>query len=177
MSHHSFHPTYSVDGTAAGEHLRRFRQQAGLSQLDLSLIVGVSQRHLSCVETGRAKASPGTLHALLRALDVPLDLCNAVFVVAGYAPRYVASSLDAPAMEVVHDAINHILQANNPAPAIVISSNWDITAANASAGLLLKIGSFDFYPHLQLSGCRSILRLRHCASNILSLPTLLPGRG
>ncbi|WP_064617064.1 helix-turn-helix domain-containing protein [Pseudomonas sp. GR 6-02] len=139
MSHHSFHPTYSVAGTAAGEHLRRFRQQAGLSQLDLSLIVGVSQRHLSCVETGRAKASPGTLHALLRALDVPLDLCNAVFVAAGYAPRYVASSLDAPAMEVVHDAINHILQANNPAPAIVISSNWDITAANASAGLLFEM--------------------------------------
>ncbi|MCK1791042.1 helix-turn-helix domain-containing protein [Pseudomonas violetae] len=139
MGHHSFHPTYSIPRTAAGEHLRRLRQQAGLSQLDLSLLVGVSQRHLSCVETGRAKASPGTLHALLTALDVPLDHCNAVFVAAGYAPRYVASALDAPALEIVRAAIDHILQANNPAPAIVISSNWDITAANASAGLLFEM--------------------------------------
>jgi transcriptional regulator with XRE-family HTH domain len=139
MGHHSFHPTYSVASNAAGEHLRRFRRQAGLSQLELSLIVGVSQRHLSCVETGRAKASPGTLHALLTALDVPLEHCNAVFVAAGYAPRYVASALDAPALEAVKDAIDHILQANNPAPAIVINSNWDITAANASAGLLFAM--------------------------------------
>ena len=139
MGHYSFHPAQPVSSTAAGEQLRRLRQQAGLSQLDLSLLVGVSQRHLSCVETGRAKASPGTLHALLTALDVPLEHCNAVFVAAGYAPRYVASALDAPALAVVHTAIEHILQANNPAPAIVINSNWDITAANASAGLLFEM--------------------------------------
>ncbi|WP_458718464.1 helix-turn-helix domain-containing protein [Pseudomonas gregormendelii] len=139
MGHHNFHPPHSAPCTNAGEHLRRFRQQAGLSQLDLSLLVGVSQRHLSCVETGRAKASPATLHALLTALDVPLEHCNAVFIKAGYAPRYAASALDAPALEAVHAAIDHILQANNPAPAIVISSNWDITAANASAGLLFEM--------------------------------------
>ncbi len=52
----------------AGEHLRRLRRQAQLSQLDLALITGVSQRHLSCLETGRAKPSPGTLHNLLSAL-------------------------------------------------------------------------------------------------------------
>lgn len=45
----------------AGEHLRQLRRQAKLSQLDLALITGVSQRHLSCLETGRAKPSPGTL--------------------------------------------------------------------------------------------------------------------
>ncbi len=35
----------------------------------------------------------------------------------------------------VDDAISHVLHANNPAPAIVIASNWNITAANVSAGL------------------------------------------
>jgi len=138
MSPHPFHPTHPP-AIEAGDHLRRLRRHAGLSQLDLALLAGISQRHLSCVETGRAKPSPGTLHALLSALDVPLEQCNAVFLAAGFAPRYGASTPDAPALQMVHDAVQHILQANNPAPAIVIASNWDITAANASAGLLFAM--------------------------------------
>ncbi|MDN6876973.1 helix-turn-helix domain-containing protein [Pseudomonas citronellolis] len=137
MSSRHFHRAPLMSATSAGTYLRRFRQQAGLSQLDLSLIAGISQRHLSCIETGRAKATPTTLHALLSVLDVPLEQCNEVFLAAGYAPRYAASSLDAQPMAMVHGAIDHILQANNPAPAIVLTSNWDIVAANASAGLLL----------------------------------------
>lgn len=139
MSNRHFHRSPLAAGTPAGAHLRRLRQQAGLSQLDLSLITGISQRHLSCVETGRANASPGTLHAVLSALEVPLEHSNEVFLAAGYAPRYRASPLDAPGMQMVDSAISHILQANNPAPAIVIASNWAITAANASAGLLFAM--------------------------------------
>ncbi|WP_228533935.1 helix-turn-helix domain-containing protein [Pseudomonas sp. UFMG81] len=139
MSPLPFHSTHPPAATRAGEHLRRLRHHAGLSQLDLALLAGVSQRHLSCVETGRAKASPSTLHALLSALDVPLEHCNAVFLAAGYAPRYGACAPDAPAMQMVHAAVEHILHANNPAPAIVIDSNWDITAANVSTGLLFAM--------------------------------------
>ncbi|MCE0916057.1 helix-turn-helix domain-containing protein [Pseudomonas sp. NMI760_13] len=139
MSPSPFHATQTPAFNDAGEHLRRLRRKAGLSQLDLALLAGLSQRHLSCVETGRAKASPSTLHALLSALAVPLEHCNEVFLAAGYAPRYAATAPDAPAMKMVLDALEHILQANNPAPAIVIASNWDITAANASAGLLFTM--------------------------------------
>lgn len=139
MSHRPFHPVTPAADTSAGQHLRRLRRQAGLSQLDLALLAGVSQRHLSCIETGRAKAGPGTLHALLSALDVPLDCCNDVFLAAGYAPRYSAGEIDAPAMGMVHDAIGHILQAHNPAPAIVIDSQWNVIAANTGTGLLLAM--------------------------------------
>ena len=139
MSHHPFHSVAPVADTSAGQHLRRLRRQAGLSQLDLALVAGVSQRHLSCIETGRAKAGPGTLHALLSALDVPLEQCNDIFLAAGYAPRYAAGGIDAQAMGMVHDAIGHILQAHNPAPAIVIDSQWNIIAANAGTGLLLAM--------------------------------------
>ncbi|MFJ4346231.1 helix-turn-helix domain-containing protein [Pseudomonas sp. NPDC089401] len=139
MHHHPFHPRHPAPGTSAGQHIRQLRQQAGFSQLDLSLLAGVSQRHLSCVETGRAKASPSTLHALLSALGAALEQCNEVFLAAGYAPRYAASSLDAPGMKMMHTAIGHILQANNPAPAIVIDSQWEVVAANVSTGLLLAM--------------------------------------
>lgn len=69
--------------STAGQHLRQLRRHAKLSQLDLALITGVSQRHLSCLETGRAKPSPGTLHNLLTALEAPLERCNQVFLAAG----------------------------------------------------------------------------------------------
>ena len=157
MSNHPFHPTASA-GNPAGNHLRRHRQQAGLSQLELALRANVSQRHLSCVETGRAKPSPGTLHALLSALDVPLEECNAVFLAAGYAPRYTASPLNAPAMAMVHEAIAHILQANNPAPAIVLDSMWYTTAANTSAGLLLQMAGVQPRDDAPLNLLETLLR-------------------
>lgn len=125
--------------TSAGAQLRHLRQQAGLSQLDCALITGLSQRHLSCIETGRAKPSPGTLHNLLTALDVPLERCNDIFIASGYAPRYETTPLTSSSMEVVRDAINHVLHANNPAPAIVLGAQWDILAANTSAGVLFDL--------------------------------------
>ena len=143
MSNFLFHHKYPQPATTAGQQLRQLRREAKLSQLDLALMAGVSQRHLCCVETGRAKPSTSTLHAILSALGAPLDHCNEVFLAAGYAPRYAATALDAPALEMVHTAIDHILRANNPAPAIVIDSNWDITAANVSTGLLLVMAGLE----------------------------------
>lgn len=123
----------------AGAQLRQLRRRAKLSQLELALITGVSQRHLSCVETGRAKASPGTLHNLLTALDVPLEQCNRVFLAAGYAPRYHATPLAAPGMAAIREAVSHVLHANNPAPAILLGSHWEVLAANASTGVLFEL--------------------------------------
>jgi transcriptional regulator with XRE-family HTH domain len=123
----------------AGEHLRQLRRQAKLSQLDLALITGMSQRHLSCIETGRAKPSPGTLHTVLTALETPLDLANRVFLAAGYAPRYTATPLASPAMAAIREAVSHVLHANNPAPAILLGSEWQVLAANASTAVLFEL--------------------------------------
>ncbi|ABY99044.1 TPA: helix-turn-helix domain-containing protein [Pseudomonas putida] len=157
MNQHLFHRNSPAPHTSAGQHLRHLRRQASLSQLDLALLAGLSQRHLSCVETGRARASPSTLHALLSALGAPLELCNEVFVAAGYAPRYAASPLDAPELALVHAAIEHILQVNNPAPAIVIDSNWDVIAANTSTGLLLAMAGVTAQPATGLNLLQTLL--------------------
>ncbi len=125
--------------TPAGAQLRVLRRQARLSQLELALITGVSQRHLSCIETGRAKPGPGTLHNLLMALEAPLEQCNNVFLAAGFAPRYEATPLASPSMEAIREAINHVLHANNPAPAIVLGSHWEVLAANASTHVLFDL--------------------------------------
>ncbi|WLH15808.1 helix-turn-helix domain-containing protein [Pseudomonas simiae] len=123
----------------AGEQLRQLRRHATLSQLDLALITGISQRHLSCIETGRAKPSPGTLHNLLTALEAPLEQCNRIFLAAGYAPRYTATPLASPAMAAIREAVSHVLHANNPAPAILLGSQWQVLAANASTGVLFEL--------------------------------------
>jgi transcriptional regulator with XRE-family HTH domain len=123
----------------AGTYLRQLRRHAKLSQLDLALITGVSQRHLSCLETRRAKPSPGTLHNLLTALEVPLDECNRVFLAAGFAPRYTATPLAAPGMAAIREAVSHVLHANNPAPAILLGSEWQVLAANASTAVLFEL--------------------------------------
>ncbi len=125
--------------STAGHQLRELRRHAKLSQLDLALITGVSQRHLSCIETGRAKPGPGTLHALLTALDAPLEQCNRVFLAAGYAPRYTATPLASPAMAAIREAVSHVLHANNPAPAILLGSQWEVLAANTSTGVLFEL--------------------------------------
>lgn len=122
----------------AGEQLRQLRRHAKLSQLDLALITGISQRHLSCIETGRAKPGTATLHNLLTALEAPLEQCNRVFLAAGYAPRYTATPLASPAMVAIREAVSHVLHANNPAPAILLGSQWEVLAANASTGLLFE---------------------------------------
>lgn len=123
----------------AGEQLRQLRRHATLSQLDLALITGISQRHLSCIETGRAKPSPGTLHNLLTALEAPLEQCNRIFLAAGYASRYAATPLASPAMAAIREAVSHVLHANNPAPAILLGSQWQVLAANASTGVLFEL--------------------------------------
>lgn len=129
----------STAPTSAGPQLRLLRRQARLSQLQLALITGISQRHLSCIETGRAKPGPGTLHNLLMALEVPLEQCNSLFLASGYAPRYETTPLSSPTMDAVRDAISHVLHANNPAPAIVLGSHWEVLAANASTAVLFDL--------------------------------------
>lgn len=51
-----------------GRQLRAWRSSRGLSQLSLSMIAGVSARHLSCLETGRASPSREMVLTLAHAL-------------------------------------------------------------------------------------------------------------
>ena len=55
-----------------GGLLRQWRQRRRLSQLDLACDAGISTRHLSFVETGRAHPSRDMLLHLSEQLDVPV---------------------------------------------------------------------------------------------------------
>jgi transcriptional regulator with XRE-family HTH domain len=119
-----------VEPAGVGSLLSRWRQSRRLSQLDLALEAGVSARHISFLETGRAKPSREMLLVLSNVLDVPLRERNLLLLAAGYAPVYGETSLDDPRMSQVRAAVEVILRSNEPRSALAHDRYWNVVMAN-----------------------------------------------
>lgn len=122
-----------------GGLLRDWRLRRRRSQMDLALDAGVSTRHLSCIETGRARPGAATLLALAQCLDVPLRERNALLLAAGYAPRYPERALGADDMARVRGALQRLLAAHDPMPGLVLDRQWNVVMANAGAARLVDL--------------------------------------
>lgn len=116
--------------------LKEWRQRRRLSQLDLALASGVSQRHVSFLESGRANPSRNMILQLSETLDVPLRERNAWLTAAGFAPLFRARPLDDPQMSQVMSAVRMMLTAHEPFPAIALDRAWNIRMSNTSFELL-----------------------------------------
>src|SRR5215472_2756682 len=121
-----------------GALLREWRQRRRLSQFELALEAGVSSRHLSFVENGRSRPSAQMVLQLAEHLEVPLRDRNGLLLAAGYAPAFGQRDLDAPEMGPVRDAIDQLLRAHEPYPALVIDAHWGLVAANRALEPLLE---------------------------------------
>ena len=124
------HATVIRPDAPFGTLLRAWRQRRRRSQLDLALDAEVSQRHLSCVESGRAKPSREMVLRLAEHLDIPLRERNALLLAAGYAPPYAQRALEDPAMAPARAAVERILHAHMPHPAMAVDRHWQLVAAN-----------------------------------------------
>ena len=116
-----------------GSLLRYWRQERGKSQLDLSLDTGISQRHLSFVESGRSAPSRDFLSTVSDALNIPLRERNALLVASGFAPQYSEQSGDAGQMAVVTRAVDRMLEQHEPHPALVLDRYWNLVRTNKAA--------------------------------------------
>src|SRR5690242_4448895 len=125
-------PIPSAPGTPVGALLRAWRQRRRRSQLDLALDAEVSQRHLSCIESGRAAPSREMVLRLAEQLEVPLRERNALLLAAGYAPPFAERRLEEPAMAAARGAVEAILRAQVPHPALAVDRHWRLLAANAA---------------------------------------------
>ena len=113
--------------------LRHWRDVRDRSQLDLSLDSGVSQRHISFIESGRSVPSRGKLLDIAQALDIPLRERNALLLAAGYAPIYSEGAWDAPEMQSVTSALRRMLRQHEPFPAMVMDRYWNVVMTNEAA--------------------------------------------
>lgn len=120
-----------------GDLLREWRLHRRLSQLALSLDADISTKHLSFLETGRARPSRDMVLHLAEFLAVPLRARNTLLQAAGFAAIYPEHTLSAPEMTAARQAIDAILIAHNPFPALAIDRHWNMVAANEAALRLL----------------------------------------
>lgn len=127
-----------------GEQLREWRQRRRLSQLDLASEAELSTRHLSFVETGRAKPSRDMVMRLSEALELPLRSRNELLIAAGFAPSFPEQPLDDASQSEARLLVQRILDAHMPFPAIAIDRHWHLAARNLAAGALMA----GIAPHL-----------------------------
>jgi transcriptional regulator with XRE-family HTH domain len=125
-------------GVHIGDHLRQWRQRRHLSQLDLAGEAEISARHLSFVETGRAAPSRDMVLRLAERLDVPLRERNVLLVAAGFAPAFPQRALDDPALKSARQAIDLVLKAHEPNPALAVDRHWNLVSANRMVLPLLE---------------------------------------
>jgi transcriptional regulator with XRE-family HTH domain len=124
--------------SAFGRLLRDWRSRRRVSQLDLAVEAGVSSRHVSFIETGRAQPSREMVLTLAGVLDVPLRDRNDLLTAAGYAAMYRATDLEAPAMDQARRALDFMLRQQEPYPAIVVDRSWTLLKANGGAVRLVE---------------------------------------
>jgi len=126
----------SIEDSAFPLLLKTWRHRRRMSQLELALSSGVSQRHVSFLESGRARPSRGMILQLSETLEVPLRERNDWLTAAGFAPVFKARPLDDPQMSQVMNAVRMMLKNHEPFPAVAIDRAWNIRMANAPFDLL-----------------------------------------
>lgn len=117
--------------------LRRHRTQRRLSQEQLGLEAEVSPRHLSCLETGKARPSREMVLLLASVLELDLRERNALLVSAGFAAVYPVTPLEEVTMGPIQHAVELLLAQQEPYGAVLIDRCWNLLRANKGARRLL----------------------------------------
>jgi transcriptional regulator with XRE-family HTH domain len=127
----------AAQSTDFGRRLSAWRAVRRESQLSLAYAAGVSQRHLSFLEIGRARPSREMVLRLCEALEVPLRARNELLAAAGFAAHYPERPLGGEALEEVDEALQRILAHHEPYPAFVLDRHWRVVRANAAGERLI----------------------------------------
>jgi len=133
---------------AFGPLLKSWRTRRRLSQLDLALDAGLSQRHVSFLETGRSKPSRYAIRQICEALEMPAAEQDVMLMSAGFAPQSANASWSADVRDAVGASIAHVLEGHEPFPAVSIDRIWTLQRANGSAQRFFSIAGGTGQPNL-----------------------------
>jgi transcriptional regulator with XRE-family HTH domain len=118
--------------------LRRWRAARRWSQLELALRAGTTQRHLSYMEQGRSRPGRAIVLRLAESLELSLRERNALLLSAGYAAVFSETPLESPELQPVRDAIERIVSAHLPYPAVVVRPYGELVSANSAFAVLTQ---------------------------------------
>lgn len=113
-----------------GQVLKDWRHHRRMSQLDMSLVSGVSQRHISFLETGRSRPSRSTVLHLAETLDVPLRERNVLLQSAGFAAAFAETPITEKPTRLFNEALTAMLKHHEPYPALVTDGRWNLVMVN-----------------------------------------------
>jgi len=113
-----------------GARLRQWRVHRGVSQLALAAKVGSTPRHVSFLETGRSRPSRQMVLRLGEALGVPLRERNQLLHAAGLAAAYPHADIRSQDLAPFWAAVDRLLHAHLPYPAMVVDTHWNVLFAN-----------------------------------------------
>lgn len=113
--------------------LKHWRQRRGLSQLALGLEADVSPRHLSFLESGRARPSEEMVLRLASVLGVPLREQNALLDAAGLEVRFTEGAGLPPEIDA---ALTQMMEQHEPYPLLVLSLDGTVLKSNRGATAL-----------------------------------------
>ena len=120
-----------------GSILQQWRKQRRYSQLQLSLELGISSKHVSFIETGRSMPSREMILKIGAFLLLPKREINRGLHAAGYAPVYTDLPTEYEGLKPVFAAIDHMIESHMPYPALVLNQFWDVVKVNGSAKKIL----------------------------------------
>ena len=152
-----------------GDILRRGRHSCGMSQMTLALDCGISSRHLSFIETGRARPSRDVALRLADSLRLSPHQRNQLLRAAGLAPEPAANTFETKRdMASAVQAASRFIAAADPYPAVAIDRRWNLVAQNAASSILLH-GGDDALMQSPINVLRLWLHPRGISSRVLNL--------
>jgi transcriptional regulator with XRE-family HTH domain len=154
---------------SVGDLIKEWRGRRRLSQLDLALEAGISQRHLSFVESGRSAPSREMVETLCEHLGLQLRERNVLLLSAGFAPAFAERKLSDPSMAAARGAVERVLKGHEPNPALAVDRYWRLQMANAVVGPLLGLVEEKALLQGEVNVLRVSLHPRGLAPHIVNL--------
>ena len=127
----------SIRTPGFGALLRSWRNERRLSQSGLAHAIQTPPRHISFLETGRAKPSREMVWRVSTALQIPLRDRNLLLRAAGFADVYAEREMSDQDMSMLRDAVRRLMTAHDPYPSFTVDRLWNIRDANPSARAML----------------------------------------
>lgn len=142
------------DPSGLARLLRHTRTRLRISQMELALRLGVSQRHVSYLETERSRPSRTLLLAWMKAVDAPASVRNAALLQAGFAVAGRPAREDDTDLAELGRALRQVIDAHHPFPAFVFDIDRTMLEVNRGAEWMWSLLMPGYWAEVQARGER-----------------------